>query len=307
MSRIATIIPAHNAARFIGATLASVAASGSDRIIVSLDRCTDDTEAIARAAGALVTVSLLPGEGAARNQGALLARDCDFLHFVDADDLVRPGAARILSRAFFVDRAVVAAYGNIRRIDAEGGPYGIGRVVATQPSPAGRILKRLLMANVVCCPAAILVSRPAFDALGGFRTEMTNALDWHMWTRLATLGTFVHVRDIVADYRTHVGSVSLPPVMRSAPYLATLEALFADDRITRAVDPEELKALKACARAGIFHHLASQEIRHGAYLRAAKWFLRSAFAAPALVRRHLAVLEWIFAHERPAARAGRRP
>ncbi|MGH8485060.1 MAG: glycosyltransferase, partial [Pseudomonas sp.] len=54
--RVAVLVPAHNEASIIGATLASIGAQlhAGDRLLVVADNCSDDTAALAVAAGAEV-------------------------------------------------------------------------------------------------------------------------------------------------------------------------------------------------------------------------------------------------------------
>ncbi|MBA3624229.1 MAG: glycosyltransferase, partial [Methylibium sp.] len=55
--RLAVLIPAHNEAAGLGATLASLAPQlvAGDRVLVVADNCSDSTADVARAAGASVT------------------------------------------------------------------------------------------------------------------------------------------------------------------------------------------------------------------------------------------------------------
>jgi glycosyltransferase involved in cell wall biosynthesis len=218
MTRVATIIPAHNAERFIRATLASVAQSGTDRIIVSLDRCTDRTEDVVRRSGvdAVMTRSPAPGVSAARNHGATLARDCGYLRFVDADDLVRPGSARMLTYVLHANRVAVAAFGNVAHIDVNG-RAAYADMAEDAPFASGDLLVPLLAGNLIACPSIVVLRREAFEQVGGFDAALSHAEDWHLWTRLATQGEYMHVRRVVADYRVHRGSASLNDRMSAAP------------------------------------------------------------------------------------------
>jgi hypothetical protein len=89
---VSVIIPALNAARWIGETLASVRAQAHRPIetIVVDDGSTDATAHIAGASGARVIHTAGAGPGAARNAGMAAARGT-FLQFLDADDLLAPG------------------------------------------------------------------------------------------------------------------------------------------------------------------------------------------------------------------------
>jgi hypothetical protein len=92
------VIPAHNEAAHIGECVACAQRAANHhqllgeevRVIVVLDSCTDDTEAIARALGADVTVIDARNVGMARAHGAerALALGARWLAFTDADTTV---------------------------------------------------------------------------------------------------------------------------------------------------------------------------------------------------------------------------
>ncbi|CAN5920694.1 glycosyltransferase [soil metagenome] len=101
---IGIVIPAHNEAEHIGATLAAAARAAvhpalngeAVRVLVVLDACDDDTGAIAESYQALHDVTTLPlsvrNVGMARAAGAtqLLDKGARWLAFTDADTIVSP-------------------------------------------------------------------------------------------------------------------------------------------------------------------------------------------------------------------------
>ncbi|HEX6888192.1 MAG TPA: glycosyltransferase family 2 protein [Candidatus Nanopelagicales bacterium] len=116
---ITVVIPAHNEAAGIGATLASLAAQSRrpDRIIVVADNCTDATQDIARAAGAevRVTVGNTHKKAGALNQ---VLREVlpgaghnDVIMVMDADTVLGEGFLAVADRRFTDDRALMALGG----------------------------------------------------------------------------------------------------------------------------------------------------------------------------------------------------
>jgi cellulose synthase/poly-beta-1,6-N-acetylglucosamine synthase-like glycosyltransferase len=104
--RVAVLIPAHNEATLIGATVRRIVQqlTASDRLIVVADNCTDTTAAVAGAAGAETiqrTDPALRGKGYALDFGVRhLAADApEVLIVIDADCEVAPGAIDRLARA----------------------------------------------------------------------------------------------------------------------------------------------------------------------------------------------------------------
>ena len=62
--------------------------------------------------------------------------------------------------------------------------------VKTGPFPAGDILDRLLVRNLLVNGGHALIRRAAFEAAGGFDPELRYGEDWEYWVRLALRGPF---------------------------------------------------------------------------------------------------------------------
>lgn len=112
--RLAVLVPAHDEAAGLPATLASIRAQllAGDRLLVVADNCTDDTAAVARAAGASVVERRDPsrrGKGYALDFGVrALERDGDapeVVVVVDADCLLDGSSLDALSQAAISCRA----------------------------------------------------------------------------------------------------------------------------------------------------------------------------------------------------------
>jgi hypothetical protein len=112
--RLSVIVPAFNNARYLVQCLTALrdARPPAAELIVVDDASTDDTPAVAAAAGASVlTMSRNGGPGAARNYGAQRARG-EVLLFVDADVVVASGTLSRVERAFAADPALGALFGS---------------------------------------------------------------------------------------------------------------------------------------------------------------------------------------------------
>ncbi len=88
---ITVIIPAYNAAAYLEEALASVRAQTRSpaEVIVVDNGSTDDSQKIARRAGARVLLLERPNLSAARNEG-IRAASQPWIAFLDADDLWHP-------------------------------------------------------------------------------------------------------------------------------------------------------------------------------------------------------------------------
>lgn len=115
---IAVLVPAHNEAATITATLLSIKKqiNAGDRIMVVADNCTDDTASVARTLGAEVverTDHDRRGKGYALDFGFrhLEEKPSDVVIIVDADCLLENGALDCLSKqSFATNRPVQAQY-----------------------------------------------------------------------------------------------------------------------------------------------------------------------------------------------------
>lgn len=116
---VTVLIPAHNEAVSIGATLASLGAQdpAPNRIVVVADNCTDATESVARAHGAEVfrTVGNTQKKAGALNQAlrTLLdgLGDNDVVMCMDADTVLDEGFLAAAVQRFTDDRALMAIGG----------------------------------------------------------------------------------------------------------------------------------------------------------------------------------------------------
>jgi cellulose synthase/poly-beta-1,6-N-acetylglucosamine synthase-like glycosyltransferase len=116
---VTVLIPAHNEAASIGATLESLGAQdpAPNRVIVVADNCTDATESVARAhgVGLFVTVGNTHKKAGALNQalsGLLdILGDNDIVMCMDADTVLDDGFLAVGVQRFTSDRALMAIGG----------------------------------------------------------------------------------------------------------------------------------------------------------------------------------------------------
>jgi glycosyltransferase involved in cell wall biosynthesis len=118
---LSIVIPVRNGGRAFETVLAAVQRARQacstlvvTELIVVNDASTDDSPALARAAGARLLATAAPGghgPAAARNLGARAAGG-DYVIFVDADVAMHPDALRIAALAFQSDAALEACFGS---------------------------------------------------------------------------------------------------------------------------------------------------------------------------------------------------
>ncbi|HEY0327597.1 MAG TPA: glycosyltransferase [Rhodopseudomonas sp.] len=281
---VSVVMPAWNAAAYIGEAIASVLAQGSgvEELIVIDDGSTDATRAIvAGCDDARVRLLSNPGRGvsAARNHGAAAAK-ADWLMFLDSDDRLRPGAIATLLQAAGAAPRAVAIYGDYDRIDGNGNPIGHRGWLQGRAKPSGEVLQRLAAGNFIVNGGVMIVRASAFAAVGGFDVALKYCEDWHCWCRLAALGEFQALPDHLMDYRVHGDSTMSPTLRSPADFLPAVDRVFSDAIILARLPAEDLPALRRAAETHMITFAATQAVRFGHYRQAAGYALAAIRRAP---------------------------
>lgn len=193
------VVPAHNEARLLGATLEGLRAAArahtvAYEILVVDDASTDRTAEVAAGAGARVLRVGYRHIAATRNAGAREAAG-DVFVFVDADTLVGAG---VLGAA--LDALAQGAVGGGAAVRLAGPSRAHERVMIEAAVLAFR-LARIAPGCFVFC------TRAAFDAAGGFDERYFAGEDVALSRALARQGRFVILREAVytsaRKLRTH--------------------------------------------------------------------------------------------------------
>lgn len=208
---VSVIIPAYNYAHFVGAAIESVRRQDYPAVEIILidDGSTDDTPQVAgRFPGIRYVRQENRGLSAARNHGIALARG-KFLQFLDADDLLGPGAIR--QRVEYLEAhpacsAVVCR--NLFFEEAAGATPGAGR--EAWPLPAAGCVDLALYHFNIAPPHAFLVRRATVEALGlAFDPRLRACEDYDFWFRLALhSGAPALLSSCHVYYRQHANSMS---------------------------------------------------------------------------------------------------
>lgn len=211
MSLVSVIIPAHNAAPFIGDTVSSaLKQSWPDiEVIVVNDGSTDGTAAVLASFGDRIRVidQRQSGVAVARNRGAAVARG-SWLAFLDADDLWLPhkleaqlGSAGADTHLIYSDRINIGDRAGLPEIQGD-----------LQYLYDGSVFADLLLGNVITT-SSVVMRRSTFEAFGGFSEDpgLPPAEDWDLWLRVAAQHPIAVCREPLVKYRLHAAGASQNP------------------------------------------------------------------------------------------------
>jgi glycosyltransferase involved in cell wall biosynthesis len=207
--RVSVIIPTYNFGRFVKESIQSVLVQtiGLLEIIVIDDGSTDDT--------AEVVTSIKDerlryvrqenaGVSAARNRGAAESRG-EYIAFCDADDVWEPTKLEKQIALFEADREIGLVDCGMREFNDETGQT-IGFYL---DGGSGWVADALLLweGPVVVGPGGtIVVTREAFDTIGGFDERQKVGEDWDFCYRVARKYKVGFVPEPLVNYRSHGGA-----------------------------------------------------------------------------------------------------
>jgi glycosyltransferase involved in cell wall biosynthesis len=294
-ARVSIVIPTFNRAHLVGDAVRSALAQTYPACEVMLldDGSTDETPALAASFGEHIRYLRQENAGveAARNRGAAESTGA-FIHFLDSDDVLAPGAIATLMTLAESEAGVRLAYGCARDVDAQGRKIRVYQPEYEHPTgvwPGPSELEHLLLKNYIH-PGACLLRRDAWEATGGFDLAWGSAFeDWDLWARIVRQGAVGYTPEMLLTVRIQPGGLS----QRFGPenYLRSkrriIDAAFAD---------AETSAYLALRRPRI----------EGAYLFDLAWMAYSVHDVPrarAELRHALEVYPQLFADpEVPGAR-----
>ncbi|MDE5441505.1 glycosyltransferase [Bradyrhizobium sp. CSA207] len=280
VASVSVVIPARNAATYVGETIASALAQRDvTEVIVVDDGSTDNTAPIVRAFRdprlRLIT-SDSAGVSAARNLGARHASG-EWLLFLDADDRLRPGAvAALLAAARGAPRAILV-YGDYNTIDSEGRQIGRRDLLKGRRKPSGDVLARLASGNFIVNGGIALARAETFRAIGGFDVSLRYCEDWHCWCRLAAIGEFEFAPKLLLDYRLHTTNTMNAAVRTPQDFFPAIARVFDDGLILARLPEAAAAGLRRAAEIHLVTYSALQAVRFGRY--------RDAFAYLGMVGR----------------------
>ncbi|MFT4515286.1 MAG: glycosyltransferase involved in cell wall biosynthesis [Planctomycetota bacterium] len=203
---VTVIVPAFNAAPFLGVTLEALQSqtTAPEQIIVVDDGSTDGTAALAEQMGVRVIKQDQKGPGAARNRG-IEAADTEFVAFCDADDWYVPDKLeRALDMLERLGASCTATDAWVVRDDRVQ-----GRKNEQRPVPGVLTFEFLLRGNPIVC-SSVVARRDAVINAGAFdeAPELIATEDYDLWLRMAVKEPIAYASRPMTFYRVHAASLS---------------------------------------------------------------------------------------------------
>ncbi|MCL4283611.1 MAG: glycosyltransferase family 2 protein [Fimbriimonadaceae bacterium] len=246
MAKVGVVIPAYNSERFLADAIRSLQSQTFRdwKAVVVDDGSQDKSAAVAENLASddrRIRVVRQDNRGvcAARNRGfEELAGSCEYVSFLDADDLWLPNALDTFLGASW-EEGCVGAHGFFEYCDEGGARLSpaprelLGEDVYGYPlRPADGALWSLsrsalcaqglvpldpkqptsldcfLVSNCIQTPGLTLLRAEAFEKTGGFDSEYWPCEDWEFYQRLLSLGTLAFAPELILRFRLHAGNAS---------------------------------------------------------------------------------------------------
>lgn len=212
---VSVVIPTKDRALVLAQTLRSVGEQtlAPHQIVVADDGSTDETEKIARAAGAVYVFKEGGGWGVAGGRNAGLEQvSTEYVAFLDSDDLLRPRALEVMGRALAQRPQAPFAYGRAVAAWREDHGWCPHALMATEARELARPLCSLFGRNSVHSSCAVSRTSAVRD-IGGYDPGVRFSEDHHLWVRLAQRGDPAHCPEVLSVYRHHTGNIFAPADM----------------------------------------------------------------------------------------------
>jgi glycosyltransferase involved in cell wall biosynthesis len=234
---VVVIIPFYNGADFIERSVKSVFEQSvpANEVIVVNDGSRPEERVALDALAARYPFRILDkengGQGSARNAG-VAASTSEYICFLDQDDFYLPNHIETLVTSIPQDdRLFGYVYADLYEADGDGNVIRTG-VVKDHAKHPKRSIFDLLRYDMFVLPSATLVSREAFEAVGGFDSQFMGYEDDDLFMRIFRKGYSNHFVDkAVTVWCIHTASTSfgIRMVRSRFKYFKKLLQMFPDE------------------------------------------------------------------------------
>lgn len=272
-TQVSIVIPAYNHARYLSEAIESVLQQdypGVELIVID-DGSTDATQQVLQSYGDRFAWWTQPNGGQSRTLNAGWNRSRgDVLGYLSADDRLSPAAVRRAVEVLDARPDVSVVYSDYDLIDP------LSRRVRTVRTRDFDLVS--MVANVDCTvgPGAFF-RRSAFEQSGGWSTDLRQSPDLDYWFRVAMIGEFQRIPEVLAGFRVHEESqtFAVADTQRAEEALVIIERLFARTDVPERLIPYRARAM------GLSHvRAARQHFRGGRLRQGLRSMSRAARIAP---------------------------
>jgi glycosyltransferase involved in cell wall biosynthesis len=208
---VSIVTPVYNMDYYIEETIESVLSQDYKKIeyFIINDGSSDDTQKILEKYKGKYGLNIMHqknmGQARTLNRGWMLSKG-DYIGYLSADDLLKKNAiSNLVDKIKNTNLSVV--YPDFELIDANSRYI---RTVRTEDFNFNR-----LTLDLVCQPGpGALFQKKIFDALGGWNETLLHVADFEFWLRVAKVGDFSRVPEVLASFRIHEGSGSVKKVSK---------------------------------------------------------------------------------------------
>ena len=234
MTKVTVAIATYNMANYLTAAIDSALAQDQDdiEIVVVDDGSTDDTREVVSRYGRKVRYAYQENAGVANtyNRALELAKG-DYVHFLDADDVLTPSVLRRLAALLDESPSAGLAHGEALVMDAGGKVCGTRAAPASYDGrrviPSAEAFKELLRGCHITT-SALMLRKSVLGKVTPFRQKSVPGEDWDMWLRVSAEYDVAHLPISACYYRVHDSSITsaytVERVVRS--HLYTLDTIF---------------------------------------------------------------------------------
>lgn len=202
---VSVVIPTYNCARYIAAAVESVLCQtrAPDELIVVDDGSTDDTRRVLEPYRSRIRYLYQEnrGEPAARNAG-IRAASCEFVAFLDADDLWVSEKLALQMNYFDRHPECGLVYSDMQIFDRSGVVHASVKQWLGMQLPTGRVFPQLFK-ETLFGSGTVVCRKECFEKAGCFDETFTVGCDYEMWLRLARNYEFGCVDKPLLLYRQH--------------------------------------------------------------------------------------------------------
>lgn len=236
MTKISVLIATYNMAGYLPQTLDSALAQDYPdfEVIVLDDGSTDNTIEVVRRYEGRIRYHYQRNAGAANAYNKLIEMaDGDYLHHLDADDLLLPGALTRLAALLDANPNAGLAHGGALVIDSAGKVYGRRHVPAWMARmrvvPSKRAFKGLLRGCHITT-STVMLRCDALKTVAPFDQRAVPGEDWDLWMRVAANYDIAFEPRTVAHYRIHPASITSGSTVECVQqsHAFTLDGIFSD-------------------------------------------------------------------------------